>query len=171
MRSNKRPVAPEDLYEWNTIWHYDPSTDQFFCNIVKEVLNPNDNYKAYIAEDECRYGLEDAYVIDEYGSLKNEFDNALEQASKGKGKERHAKKDENFEDQVMCAVQRLLIDHPVGGLAYQVIKKTIESGRLLNERGVDSAKNEIYGAMNYLGGVSIIYEEQREKDLEKKSEN
>ena len=108
---------------------------------------------------------------DEYSSLKREFDNALEQASKGKGKERHAKKDENFEDQVMCAVQRLLIDHPVGGLAYQVIKKTIESGRLLNERGVDSAKNEIYGAMNYLGGVSIIYEEQREKDLEKKSEN
>lgn len=110
--------------------------------------------------DEIELEIEDVHD-DPYALLKQELDSALKQASGGKGKERHAKEGQNFEDQVMCEVQRLLMDHPCGGLAYQVIKKTIESGRLLNEKGVDSAKKEVYGAINYLGGMNIIYEEQK----------
>jgi hypothetical protein len=31
--------------------------------IIHEVLHPDDPWKAYCANDGCRYGLEDAYVI------------------------------------------------------------------------------------------------------------
>jgi hypothetical protein len=107
---------------------------------------------------------ENTKTLPEYQALKNEFDNALQQAQGGKGKERHARENQYFEDQVMCQVQRLLIDHPLGGLAYQVIKKTIESGRLYNDKGIEAAIEEIYGAMNYLGGMSILYDEMGEEE-------
>lgn len=128
------------------------------CDTIwsRKDLFDESSYEASPFETEDIY----ASVGSEYNILQREFDNALQQASAGKGKERHARGKENFDDQVMCAVQRLLIDHPCGGLAYQVIKKTIESGRLFNDKGVDAAKKEIYGAMNYLGGMGIIYGEQ-----------
>jgi hypothetical protein len=100
--------------------------------------------------------------MDEYSRLQEFFDRSLSQASKGKGKERHARDDEKFEEQLMCAAQRILVDHPCGGLAYQVIKKTVESGRLLKERGIEAARAELSGAANYLGGMDIIYSEQEE---------
>jgi hypothetical protein len=33
-------------------------------HIVEEVLYPNDDWKAYLADDGCRYGLDNAYVED-----------------------------------------------------------------------------------------------------------
>lgn len=105
---------------------------------------------------------EEDQPLPQYKELKNKFDCALEQAQGGKGKERHAKEGQYFEDQVMCEVQRLLVDHPLGGLAYQVIKKTIESGRLYQNKGANAALEDVYGAMNYLGGMAILYEEMEE---------
>lgn len=94
-----------------------------------------------------------------YKKLAEVLQEALDQAQSGKGKERHAT-DNAYEDQLMCATQRLLKDHPCGGLAYQVIKKTVESGRLLKTKGKEAAQKELQGAINYLGGMHIIYEEE-----------
>lgn len=90
-----------------------------------------------------------------YATLTIVLEDAYDQARLGKGKERHAA-DNNFEDQVMCQVQRLLKDHPFGGLAYQVIKKTIEAGRLYQIKGPEEAYREILGAINYLGGMGHL---------------
>lgn len=104
-------------------------------------------------------------MADNYEKLRESFDNAADQASQGKGKQRHAC-DNAFEDQLMCSAQRLLKDHPCGGLAYQVIKKTVESGRILKLYGVESARKELWGAMNYLAGMDIIYQEQEDTSKE-----
>lgn len=96
--------------------------------------------------------------IDGYEFLRAEFAAAAEQASGGKGKERHAN-DLPFEDQPILAITRLLEGHPCGALAYQVIKKTIEAGRLVELRGVDAAVAELYGAMNYSAAMSIYLKE------------
>ena len=74
----------------------------------------------------------------EYALLELVLDRALAQASGGKGKERH----DNglpFEDQPIMQITRLLGDHPVAALAYQVIKKTVEAGRLYHIKGADAA--------------------------------
>lgn len=38
--------------------------EQLFVKTVKEVLNPSDEWKAFHAEDGCRYGLRDVWVIE-----------------------------------------------------------------------------------------------------------
>ena len=100
---------------------------------------------------------------DGYESLRAEFAAAAEQASGGKGKERHAN-DQPFEDQPILAITRLLEGHPCGALAYQVIKKTIEAGRLYKLRGVDAAVAELYGAKNYSAAMSIYLKELAAKN-------
>lgn len=101
--------------------------------------------------------------IDGYEFLRAEFAAAAEQASGGKGKERHAN-DLPFEDQPILAITRLLEGHPCGALAFQVIKKTIEAGRLVKLRGNDAAVAEIYGAMNYAAAMAIRLKELGEKE-------
>ncbi len=58
-----RPTTPEDITQGAVIWYlcgdYGP-----YWNIVEEVINPNDQWKAYCGEDGCRYGLDDAWVED-----------------------------------------------------------------------------------------------------------
>ena len=54
-------------------------------------------------------------IYDGYASLRDEFAAAAEQASGGKGKERHAN-DKPFEDQPILAITRLLEGHPCGAL-------------------------------------------------------
>jgi hypothetical protein len=101
-----------------------------------------------------------------YEKLAEVLQEALDHSQLTKGKERHAHDGQPFEEQLMCATQRLLKDHPCGGLAYQVIKKTVESGRLLKTKGKEAAQKELQGAINYLGGMHIIYEEQGDPVLE-----
>lgn len=93
-----------------------------------------------------------------YAALREVLDMALEQASIGKGKERHAPNDERFEDQRMLSISRLLASEY--GMAYQVCKKVSE-GLILptTERKVA----ELLGAINYIAGI-VIY--LREKDRE-----
>lgn len=95
------------------------------------------------------------FLNDPYTSLAQVLDHAHAQASQGKGKERHAN-DNNYEDQVICVVGRLLKDHPFGAHAYQVIKKTIEAGRLYKIKGPEAAYNEMLGAINYAAAMNIL---------------
>lgn len=95
-----------------------------------------------------------------YASLERTLADALDQAANGKGKERHAA-DNAFEDQVICAVQRLLMGHPFGYQAGQAIKKTVEAGRLFNIGKPDAAKAEALGAINYLAAMDIMVDEMR----------
>ena len=87
-----------------------------------------------------------------YASLENVLHRALEQASAGKGAERHAS-GQAFEDQPMQTISRLVGSHH--GLLYQAIKKAQESARLPTaERQVA----ELLGAINYLAGAVIYLE-------------
>lgn len=91
---------------------------------------------------------------DDYIELFKVLDAAFLQASGGKGKERH----DNglpFEDQPIMQITRLLGDHPVAALAYQVIKKTVEAGRLYHIKGADAAEREILGAINYAAAMIL----------------
>lgn len=101
----------------------------------------------------------DLTIEDDYFELENTLDDAYAQAATGKGKERHAA-DNPYEDQVICQVQRLLKGHPFGGHAYQVIKKTIEAGRLYNLGRKDEAYDEILGAINYNCATGVLMREE-----------
>lgn len=99
-----------------------------------------------------------AVINDGYEMLRDEFVAAVEQASGGKGKERHAN-DQPFYQQPILVITRLLEGHPCAALAYQIIKKTIEAGRLVELRGADAAVAETYGVMNYAGAMAIRLKE------------
>jgi hypothetical protein len=103
----------------------------------------------------------DPVEADSYASLSRVLTAAKEQASTGKGKERHAN-DNNYEDQLICVVGRLLRGHPYGSHAYQVIKKTIEAGRLYYIHGPDAAYQEVLGAINYAAAMNILISEDVE---------
>lgn len=99
-----------------------------------------------------------AAIDDGYATLRDEFVAAVEQASGGKGKERHANS-HPFEEQPILVITRLLDGHPCAALAYQIIKKTIEAGRLVRLRGTEAAVAETYGVMNYAGAMAIRLKE------------
>lgn len=94
---------------------------------------------------------------DLYGRLSSVLLQALAQASEGKGKERHAAGNA-FEDQPICAIQHMLVDHPFGFQAGQVIKKVVEAGRLFRDKGSEAAKAEILGAINYAAAMVVLIE-------------
>ncbi len=90
----------------------------------------------------------------QYKSLMDVFHGAINQAVTGKGKKRHAT-DENFEDQLICVIPKILGKESVpgiNGVLFQAIKKIIESNRLEK----NAAIREIYGAINYLAAAVII---------------
>ena len=74
---------------------------------------------------------------------------AYDQASSGKGKERHASDGLHFEHQPMSAINQML--GSIDGFLYQAAKKAQESRRLPNGR----AQAELLGAINYLAGAVI----------------
>lgn len=87
-----------------------------------------------------------------YHSLGEVLQQAMEQAAKGKGKERHANPGENFDDQHICEIGRHV------GIGYQLgqaVKKVYESCRLPGERG----EAELLGAINYLAAAIIVRRE------------
>ena len=78
----------------------------------------------------------------QYFELERILKLALEQASEGKGSERHAN-GEDFEKQKICEISRRLgsNDYNLG----QAVKKIYESKRLPKERAIA----ELLGAINY----------------------
>ena len=70
---NLRPATPEDIVLDNTIWYpstFDDPFEEDCWKLVEEVYNPADDYKAYLAQDGCRYGLDGAFV-----EVKDSHDN------------------------------------------------------------------------------------------------
>ena len=61
-----RPAGPKDIFEKAVIW-YPPTADSpnATWSIVEEVLAPKSSFKAYCADDGCRYGLDGAYIEEE----------------------------------------------------------------------------------------------------------
>ena len=84
-----------------------------------------------------------------YESLGLALGEAVAQASRGKGADRHAEKGEPFSDQLICAIPKRL---GPGGECFclgQALKKICESRRLPPER----ARAELLGAINYLAAA------------------
>lgn len=88
-----------------------------------------------------------------YSSLKRVLDMAYDQASSGKGKERHANND-TFESQPICQIPRYQgsIDFVTG----QAIKKCLEVTKLPT---VDAKVRELLGAINYIAAGIIVLQE------------
>lgn len=61
--NNLRPATPRDIIVGAIIWY--PRFSESKWLIVDEVLHPNDNWKAFCADDGCRYGLDGAFVEDD----------------------------------------------------------------------------------------------------------
>jgi hypothetical protein len=89
--------------------------------------------------------------IDGYESLANVLQRAYNQASVGKGVERHSADGEPFHEQVM-QIGAAKFGH--GALLFQAFKKSEESQRLPHDRAI----NELLGAINYLAGAVIALE-------------
>ena len=97
-------------------------------------------------------------IVDSYATLSAVLNDALEEASSVKGKERHAT-DNAFSAQIICTVPRMLKGHPFAAQAYQIIKKTIEAGRLYTLKGPDAAYKEMLGVINYASAMNILIKE------------
>lgn len=90
-----------------------------------------------------------------YEDLTRILDEALEQATSGKGKERHAG-GKPFDKQPIMEIARMT------GLAYQTgqaMKKIQESHTLLEIKGKEAAINELRGAIIYLAAAIKTIEE------------
>lgn len=95
--------------------------------------------------------VNEARLDGQYASLTFVLNEAFQQASGGKGKERHANDGEPFEEQKICTITRSVgLGYPLG----QAMKKTEESLRL-GVRGLP----ELLGAINYLCAGYIVMKE------------
>ncbi len=88
--------------------------------------------------------------------LQKALDAAYVQSSKDKGLERHVVKDEAFENQLICSLERRGHTFNTG----QASKKIDESLRL----PPDKAIHELLGAMVYCAARIIILEEEIERE-------
>ncbi len=105
-------------------------------------------------EDELQREENEAFIDSTpYFELARVLGLALQQASKGKGAERHAQ-GQRFENQPMLEISRMLNGSPIGCM-YQAMKKTQEASRM----DVDAAQRELLGAINYLAGAYLLLEE------------
>jgi hypothetical protein len=62
---NLRPATARDIKELAVIWYPDWASRRDGTPgwaVVEEVLHPDDQFKAYCADDGCRYGLDGAFV-------------------------------------------------------------------------------------------------------------
>ena len=96
----------------------------------------------------------DQQTQSDYHKLEHVLRDAYEQASSGKGKERHAN-DLPFHEQKILGITRNL--GTAQGLAYQVQKKTLEA---LGMQTFEQQKRELLGAIVYAAAMIIYMEEQ-----------
>lgn len=102
--------------------------------------------------------LDDMTRVAGYMPLELVLCAAYDQASGGKGKDRHAMGDD-FNDQPILTIGRFL--KSPDGEAYQAIKKCRE-GLMMHRRGdSDACIKELLGAINYLASVAILVAEEQ----------
>lgn len=58
-----RKAEPHDLTKQGTLVWHDNGDEGWFWNVVDEPLHFGDDFKAYVADDGCRYGLDGAWVL------------------------------------------------------------------------------------------------------------
>lgn len=90
-----------------------------------------------------------------YNTLSSVLTRAYEQASGGKGKERHAQ-GQSFDEQPMQMISRLVGSQD--GMAFQAIKKIQESQRLPT---IERQVAELLGAINYIAGMVVYLESEK----------
>ncbi len=119
----------------------DAVTDEKYCRHVTCVRHGKVVAQAASAESVSN---------DTYSELRFVLGEALEQASGGKGKERHANEGERFEHQ-----QIVRLGYWSGNAGFQIgqaIKKAMESQRLPADRAVA----ELLGAINYAAAAVVV---------------
>ena len=95
---------------------------------------------------------------DGYDCLRAVLDQAVEQASRGKGRERHAS-GEPFDEQTIMQTTRA---HGLGFATGQAEKKLREAHRLVDkEDGIRRAVHELLGAINYTAAAIIRLQEAK----------
>lgn len=94
-----------------------------------------------------------------YSSLWRVLIAAFDQASQGKGRERHSD-GEPFEQQICCQITRR---HGLAFATGQAAKKLDEVHRLLRDKGPDAAIAECLGAINYAAAAVIVLQEEVER--------
>jgi len=55
-----RKAESSDIFVGNVIWG--KNQDGYYWHIIKQVYNNYDDFKAYMADDGCRYGLKYAVI-------------------------------------------------------------------------------------------------------------
>jgi hypothetical protein len=90
-----------------------------------------------------------------YEALGAIFRDAFDQASAGKGKDRHAQ-GERFEDQPILDIGRR---RGRGFVLGQAEKKIGEADRMLNRDERGAARRELLGALNYIAAAVILIDE------------
>jgi hypothetical protein len=93
-----------------------------------------------------------------YEKLDKVLADAYQQASDGKGKERHAG-GKPFDRQPIMEIGRMV--GPGFGLG-QAMKKAQEAARMIDRGNPMHARHELLGAINYLASVVILIDEQTE---------
>lgn len=136
-------------FEWHGNWIFMPIPDDLNW-IEHRVCCPVSFSKTF-------YGTKIPLVADDrnvpgYEKLRDVLERAYNQASKGKGAERHGK-DLPFHLQPM---QQIADMYGIGFMLGQVAKKIEEAQRLPKDRAI----NEILGAINYCAGAVIFLEKQ-----------
>lgn len=59
---NLREAEPKDIRVGRVIWQLDCDIGVPMWQIIEEIRDPRDDFKAFVAEDGCRYGLHDCWV-------------------------------------------------------------------------------------------------------------
>ena len=122
---------------------------QKYKNDIKIVMEDRQHLEGLLSDN-----VNAVELNPKYDSLYKVLLSAYNQASNGKGKERHQlNDDEPFENQKICEIaRRLSVDYNLG----QAVKKIYESKRLTDERDIA----ELYGAINYIAAAIIVKQDE-----------
>ena len=126
---------------------------QKYKNDLNSVLDDRQKLECLLSDN-----ANEVELNPKYDSLYKVLLAAYNQASNGKGKERHQlNDDEPFENQKICEIaRRLSADYNLG----QAVKKIYESKRLADGRDIA----ELYGAINYIAAAIIVKQENKNND-------
>ena len=67
-----RKATPKDIFVGNVVYMVGDGNN-LIKQIIEEVINPKDDFRAYVADDGCRYGLADLYVLKSSNELHSEI--------------------------------------------------------------------------------------------------
>lgn len=98
----------------------------------------------------------------EYQSLAGILQSAINQASAGKGAERHTDRPTPFLEQPIMEIARML--GSIDGHAYQIMKKAQESARMTKRGNYDGAVKDLLGAVNYCAAAILLIRELQDQD-------